>query len=86
MTETNPEQPQGDGSDQSNDSNTPQAPVPAEPKPVQVSPADQSDPNTKSDTILGADYEVTPDRGYRKVQEQQSSSTESSSDDSNSVG
>lgn len=75
MSEGTPENPtQGDP----NQSDTPQAPQPAEPKPVQVSPADQSEP--KRETILGKDYEVTKDGGYRQVQEQQSSSGDSSND------
>lgn len=45
---------------------TPEAPVAAEPAPVTVAPADQSEP--KQANLLGKDYEVTPDRGYRQVQ------------------
>ena len=41
-----------------------EAPVPAEPKAVTVAPADQSDLKDAG-SILGKDYEVSPDRGYR---------------------
>jgi hypothetical protein len=46
-----------------NQGDAPEAPVPAEPKPVEVSPADQSD--VKTDKVFDKDYEVTPERGYR---------------------
>jgi hypothetical protein len=84
MSEVNQEQPnEGDSSNQvggptPSQSETPQAPQAAEPKPVQVSPADQSEP--KTDNVLGKDYEVTPDRGYRQVQEQQAQSSDEDSE------
>lgn len=74
MTEQNPEQGHQDPAapnevdtsvDTSDQEATPEAPVAAEPQPVQVQPADQSEPKT----VLGKDYEVTPDRGFRQVQE-----------------
>lgn len=61
QTEGQPEPGSDDSSDQEADS--PEAPVPAEPAPVTVQPADQSD--VKTDTVFDKDYEVTPERGYR---------------------
>lgn len=60
----------------------PKAPVPAEPAPVQVQPADQSD--VKTDKVFDKDYEVTPDRGYRvqKPTVEDNPSEDTSSDDS----
>lgn len=40
-----------------------EAPVAAEPTAVTVAPADQSE--LKTDTVLGKNYEVTAERGYR---------------------
>lgn len=48
---------------------TPEAPQAAEPKPVEVTPADQS--GVKNDTVLGKDYEVSAERGYRQAQQSQ---------------
>lgn len=45
----------------------PKAPEAVEPKPVTVQPADQSVPNTPRMTIGGHEYEVTPERGRRRV-------------------
>lgn len=56
-----------------------EAPVAAEPKPVEVSPGTA---DVKSDTVLGKDYEVSPDRGYRVKQEDSSSDAGDSGDDS----
>ena len=69
MSEQNPEQPnEGSENDQEQSQDTPQAPQPAEPQPVQVAPGDQSE--TRQDTVLGKDYEVSKERGYRRVQEE----------------
>lgn len=42
---------------------TPEAPVAAEGKAVTVEP--NPTPTTQSNTLLGKEYEVTPERGYR---------------------
>lgn len=42
-----------------------EAPEPTEAAPVEVSP--EPTPGAKADTVLGKDYEVTPERGYRRT-------------------
>lgn len=78
MSEGTPENPTQGDPNQPTQSDTPQAPEPAEPKPVPVEPADQSE--TKTDTVLGKDYEVTKDAGYRQVQQDQPSEDSSDSE------
>lgn len=60
MTEENPQPNEGD-----KPADSPEAPQPSEPQAVEVSPADQSD--VKTDNVLGKDYEVTAERGYRRA-------------------
>lgn len=75
MTEQNPEQGHQDPAEQydttesvdtSDQQDSPEAPEPTEPAPVEVSPADQSESEGKTHNVLGQDYNVTPERGYRK--------------------
>lgn len=51
--------------DTSDQAVVPDAPVAAEPEAVEVAPVDQSE--LKTDSVLGKDYEVSADRGYRVV-------------------
>lgn len=56
---TDPEVPQDENDDQPE-----QAPEPVEPEVVTVEPAET--PTGKTDNVLGVDYTVDPERGYRR--------------------
>lgn len=66
MSEQNPEQPaHQDPAEPKEVGTETETSEQADPEPVEVSPVD---PAAKTDNLHGVDYEVTPERGYRRVE------------------